>query len=268
MDAKEQLKGMGFTDEQINAAWEAQGKWGLEAMTNFILTNPDAKTPSVSSGTTTEQTNTPSAPSEESKESKEERAKKLQERLNEKRREREAQEKKEALEKEIRRRKAGQEVNQMKEDLKMRELQKQVEQRKREKQEDKLARERVRRQIEQDRMERKAQAQQKKSQEAVASTSVTQQVQAKPSAAEARIQITCPDGSKLVQTFKSTEQLSAVRLFVMMNRKDNHDPTLQYGFRSVYPNKTYAEEDYEKQLKDLGLTPSAALHVTKPSIQM
>ena len=36
-----------------NAAWEAQGKWGLEAMTNFILTNPDAKTPSVSSGTTT-----------------------------------------------------------------------------------------------------------------------------------------------------------------------------------------------------------------------
>ena len=71
----------------------------------------------------------------------------------------------------------------------MRELQKQVEQRKREKQEDKLARERVRRQIEQDRMERKAQAQQKKSQEAVASTSVTQQVQAKPSAAEARIQV-------------------------------------------------------------------------------
>ena len=41
----------------------------------------------------------------------------LQERLNEKRREREAQEKKEALEKEIRRRKAGQEVNQMREEL-------------------------------------------------------------------------------------------------------------------------------------------------------
>ena len=73
----------------------------------------------------------------------------------------------------------------------MREMQKQVEQRKREKQADKLAREKVRQQIKQDQEERRA-AQQKKSLEKMdvsASSSATQQVQAKPSAAEARIQV-------------------------------------------------------------------------------
>merc|ERR1712096_336827 len=260
-DAKEQLKGMGFTEDQINAAHAAKGKWGLEAMAEFILANPDAKAPMASSG----------APSEETQASKEERAKKLQERLNQKRLEREAQEKKEALEKEIRRRKAGQEVNQMKEDLKLREMQKQVEQRKREKQEDKLARERVRKQIEQDRLERKAAQQKaaeaKKSQESVTmmdtSQSATQQVQSKPGATETRIQIVCTDGTKLVQTFKASEQLSAVRLFTMLNRKDQHDPTVQCGFSCAYPRKVYKDEDFDKQLRDLGLTPSAALHVTK-----
>merc|ERR1712096_373022 len=235
-DAKEQLKGMGFTEDQINAAHAAKGKWGLEAMAEFILANPDAKAPMASSGATSESsaTTTAATPSEETQASKEERAKKLQERLNQKRLEREAQEKKEALEKEIRRRKAGQEVNQMKEDLKLREMQKQVEQRK---------------------------------QESVTvmdtSQSATQQVQAKPGATETRIQIVCTDGSKLVQTFKASEQLSAVRLFTMLNRKDEHDPTVQCGFSCAYPRKVYKDEDFDKQLKDLGLTPSAALHVTK-----
>merc|ERR1712096_531253 len=73
----------------------------------------------------------------------------------------------------------------------------------------------------------------------------------------------CTDGTKLVQTFKASEQLSAVRLFTMLNRKDQHDPTAQCGFSCAYPRKVYKDEDFDKQLRDLGLTPSAALHVTK-----
>ncbi len=78
---------------------------------------------------------------------------------------------------------------------------------------------------------------------------------------EARLQIRLPSGSPLIQTFQAKETLSAVRLFVELNRQDGGQGPVK--LMTSFPRKVYEDEDYEKPLDALGLVPSAVLMVQK-----
>ena len=70
-----------------------------------------------------------------------------------------------------------------------------------------------------------------------------------------------PDNTALVQTFNSKEPLSAVRLYVDMNRKDGVAGPAK--LMTTFPKKIFSEQDYETPLESLGLVPSAVVIVTK-----
>ena len=62
-------------------------------------------------------------------------------------------------------------------------------------------------------------------------------------------QIRLTNGQALTQTFGSKEQLSAVRLYVEMNRTDGAGP---FSLMTNFPKKIFSEDDYEKPLDLLG----------------
>merc|ERR1712183_487875 len=74
---------------------------------------------------------------------------------------------------------------------------------------------------------------------------------------EAKIQIRLIDGKKLEQTFGAKEQLSAVRLYVEMNRPKTDVTPIK--LMTSFPRKVFTEEDYDKPLDMLGLCPSSVI---------
>ncbi|PSN51014.1 hypothetical protein C0J52_07448 [Blattella germanica] len=209
-------------------------------------------------------------------EEKREQLKKLEEKMRQKRLEREETEKKEALEREKLRIRSGKEMVAAKKKLEEDEMKKLVEQRKREKMEEKLARQRVKDQIEQDKIARRA-----KFGGGAAPPDGAQQTLATPSAppsatvshppkdySQTRLQVPAlffafqirlTNGQALTQTFGSKEQLSAVRLYVEMNRTDGSGP---FSLMTNFPKKIFTDDDYEKPLDLLGLVPSAVVIVS------
>ncbi|XP_071833467.1 UBX domain-containing protein 1-like isoform X2 [Apostichopus japonicus] len=193
----------------------------------------------------------------------------LQEKIKLRQQEKKALEKKEAIEKEKLRRKQGKQLTNMKQQMETDELMKIAEQKRREKLEDKLARKKVKDQIAQDKADRAARfgktAGTGDSSVATDAAVSQQRKEPAPPAAkkeynEARIQIRLTDGTTLKQTFSADEQLSAIRLYVEMNRSDGMGP---FTFMTTFPRKVFTSEDMETPLKELGLIPSAVL-VTKP----
>ncbi len=77
---------------------------------------------------------------------------------------------------------------------------------------------------------------------------------------ECRIQVRLTDGKTLVEKFKATEQLAAVRLWVETNRTDDKG---HFNLMTTFPRKVYTEEDMMRTLKDLGLVPATSLVVSK-----
>ena len=57
------------------------------------------------------------------------------------------------------------------------------------------------------------------------------------------------NGSQLSQEFGSKEPLSAVRLYVQMNRMDDDGP---FNLKTTFPSKIFTEEDMDKPLDNLG----------------
>ena len=88
----------------------------------------------------------------------------------------------------------------------------------------------------------------------------TVQPQEKKDYNECRIQIRLTDGKSIVQAFKATEQLAAVRLWIEMNRTDG---TGKFNLMQTFPRKIYDEDDMMRTLKDLGLVPASSLVITK-----
>ncbi|XP_021919770.1 UBX domain-containing protein 1 isoform X2 [Zootermopsis nevadensis] len=203
-------------------------------------------------------------------EEKKEQVKRLEEKMRQKRQEREEAEKREALEKEKLRIRHGKEMVAAKKKLGEDEMKKLVEQHKWEKMEEKMARQRVKEQIEQDKIARRAKF------GIAAPTGGTQQmpvtaVELTPQQAslvqqptkdysQTRLQIRLTNGQALTQTFGSKEQLSAVRLYVEMNRTDGSGP---FCLMTNFPKKVFSDDDYEKPLDLLGLVPSAVVIVSR-----
>ncbi|KAK7085964.1 UBX domain-containing protein 1, partial [Halocaridina rubra] len=74
--------------------------------------------------------------------------------------------------------------------------------------------------------------------------------------------IRLPTGTPLVQEFKAKESLSAVRLWIGINRQDGLPADAPFKLSMTFPRKTFTEEDMEKPLDALGLVPSAVLMVS------
>lgn len=195
-------------------------------------------------------------------EEKKEQLARIEAKLKQRRLEREAREKEEALLKEKARIKSGKELLEAKKKYEELEMKKIVEQRRREKEEEKLARQRVRDQIEADKLARKAKFSGTNNQDIPATPPVvTSIVEKKPqNYTEVKLQIKLIDGKTLVQNFGIKEPLSAVRLFVEMNRTDGDGP---FKLMTSFPRKIFVPEDYDKPLETLGLAPTATLIVSK-----
>ena len=195
-------------------------------------------------------------------EEKEAKLKELEERRVQKRLEREEREKEEAKEKEKKRMEDGKAMSKLRQELNDQEIKKLAEERRREKQEAADAKRKVLEQIEADKrarqMEREAA---KKGSTPVVPAPTPVAPTAKKNYDEAKIQIRLVDGTKLEHVFKSKESLSAVRLFVEMNRPptDKSDVKLMTSF----PRKVFTDEDLEKPLEILGLAPSAVIIQSK-----
>ncbi|XP_065353670.1 UBX domain-containing protein 1 [Cloeon dipterum] len=197
-----------------------------------------------------------------SEEEKQERIRLMEEKIKQKRKEREEQEKVEALEREKIRIKSGKEMIATRRRLEEDEMKKIMDQRKREKMEDQLARQRIKEKIEQDKLARQA----KYSNTPVVEPKAPVQPEApQPKAppkdyTEAKINIRLTNGQTITQSFKAKEELSAVRLFVTLNRTDGAAP---FSMMTSFPRKVFQEDDYAKPLDVLGLVPSAVITVTK-----
>ncbi|XP_036335739.1 UBX domain-containing protein 1-B-like [Rhagoletis pomonella] len=191
----------------------------------------------------------------------------IEEKLKQKRREREEREKGEALEREKNRIKSGKDMTEARKRMEELEMKKIVDQRKREKAEEKAARERVRAQIEADKAARKAREQNQIEQPSSVTTSPTLPVaastnsvrQANKDYTQTRLQVRLRDGSTLTETFNVKEPLSAVRVFIQLKTGDE----APFNLMTTFPRKVFTGEDFEKPLDVLGLVPSAVLIMTK-----
>ena len=180
-----------------------------------------------------------------------------------KRAEREAREAKEAIEREKRMRHEGKAITGLKKELADKEMIRAAEERRREKRETELAREKVRAQIEADRQARREEEARRRGEVVVQEKPKPEMVAPPPKRDydETRLQIRLSDGSAMVQTFKTKESLSAVRLYVELNRKDGLSGPPK--FMTNFPKKIFSEADYDTPLDALGLVPSAVLIVCK-----
>lgn len=180
---------------------------------------------------------------------KKEQLAQIEAKLKQRRLEREAREKQEELEREKNRIRSGKEILEAKKKQEEIEIKKLVDQKKREKEEERLARQRVKEQIEQDKQMRKA----KYGGQVETTIPVVQEPPSKPVTAidysEVKLQIRLTDGKILSQTFSAKEPLSAVRLYVEMNRTDQPGA---FSLMTSYPRKIFSMEDYEKPLNSLG----------------
>ena len=188
-------------------------------------------------------------------EEKKEQLARIEAKLKQRRLEREQREKLEEHEREKNRIRTGKEIHEAKKKHDEMEIKKIVEQRKREKEEEQLARQRVRDQIEQDKQARKAKFDFQQSVAQTAEQAVPSPVpKAQPVQAqnytEVKLQIRLTNGDVLKHTFGPKEPLSAVRLFVELNRTDNTGP---FSLMTTCPKRVFIHEDYEKPLDLLGI---------------
>ncbi|CAL7934665.1 unnamed protein product [Xylocopa violacea] len=186
----------------------------------------------------------------------------LTEKLRQKNKEREEQEKKDAQEREKNRIRSGKEMAQARRKLEELEMKKLIEDRKREKEDERLARQRVREQIEADKAARRAKAN-AENPSMITSPPVAPTLSTPPHRKEyndTKLQIRLTNGQTLTQSFGSKEKLSAVRVFVEINRTDAPGP---FNLMTNFPKRIFTEDDYEAPLNALGLVPSAVLIVQK-----
>jgi hypothetical protein len=160
------------------------------------------------------------------------------------------------------RRKSGKELIEIKEKIEERELKKAMQERKKEKEQEKQAKAKIRAQIEADKKERaekreKLQKLSKAHKEKEAETETANKIAFANAVAndypETRLQIKTPTGAPITHTFKSSDTLENVYEFL---GKQVSQP---FKLMTTFPRKVLDGEDREKTLKELNLSPSAAL---------
>jgi len=265
------LLDMGFSNNRAVRALRATGFKGTEPAVEWLFERADD--PSLDEDFTEEEgaqiQKELEKPQEEKKpltaEEKAEKLAKLEELRVKKRAEREAKEKEEARAKEKARIESGKDMGEIRQALAEQEIKKLAALRRQEKEDDKKAKARVLAQIEADKAARKAEreaaAGKKPDAAPVAAPAAAAAPAPKKDYTETRVQVRLPSGAPLVQAFGVKEPLSAVRLYVQMNRTDGG--TGDVKLMTNFPKKVFGDEDYDNTLENLGLVPSAVLIVTK-----
>jgi len=281
MASKEQMLAslgeMGFSGNRCARALKATDYKGVEPAMEWLLAHADdaAMDEPLTEAEATDWTGEKNGEGEEegparaplTEEERAEKLAKLEVLRVQKRAEREEREKKEALEKEKKRIKEGQGMSDIKQKLAEDEIKKMADLRRREKMETKNAKAKVLAQIEADKIARREKFNMGGGASDAASPQKPAPAPAPVVAApkkdynEARLQIRQSNGQPLVHTFGAKEPLSAVRLYVQMNRTDGAEGEVK--LMTNFPKKVFSDEDYENTLENLGLTPSAVLIVTK-----
>jgi len=256
------LKDMGFPEERAKKALNKTGWAGVEAAMEWLLSHPEDEEDDDEEMVEEEKPVEPKPElTEEERKAKLEELEKLR---IKKRKEREEKEKQEELEREKRRMEDGKAMSKLRTDIQDQEIKKMAEERKREKLATAEAKRRVMEQIEADKRSRQMEK------DAAKMKSSNPPSQVPPVAAvappqrnfdEAKIQIRLVDGKKLEQTFKAKEPLSAVRLYIEMNRPPTDVTPIK--LMTTFPRKVFTEEDYEKPLDMLGLCPSSVIILSK-----
>uniref|UniRef100_A0A183T745 UBX domain-containing protein n=1 Tax=Schistocephalus solidus TaxID=70667 RepID=A0A183T745_SCHSO len=202
-------------------------------------------------------------------EEKQAQIKRISEYLEKKKIQRQEEERVRQIEDEKRRREQGKTLVSAKIKFQEEEMRRVAEQTRREKAEDKAYRERLRAEIARDREEKMARAAAAKAeasgsplppspvhQPVAATTPKTAPTYSRPT--ECRLQVRTPTGQPVVATFKPSEPLSAVVLYVSQqwpgappNGVDTREITLQ----TTFPTRKFTEEDLQRSLEDLGTFP-------------
>jgi len=267
-----QLQEMGFSEAKAKKALTQTGWSGVEAAMEWLLANPDddGEMDEVEAAAAEKAEEEAKKPKRElTAEEKAEQLERLEALRIKKRKEREEREKQDEIEREKKRVVEGKAITGLKAQLEEQEMKKIAAERRREKIETQKAKERVKAQIAADRAAKKEREALERGETAAAAATPAAAAAPPPTAAaaapqnydETRLQIRQTDGKPLVQTFKAKESLSAVRLFVQLNRKDS--PGGPVNLMTTFPRKVFTEEDYDKPLDSLGLVPSAALVISK-----
>jgi len=197
-------------------------------------------------------------------EQKREQVEALQKRLKEARAEKAEKEAIEAREAEKRRRAVGQDVALVRQRQQEAEMKKLADEKRRDKLEEKMAKQRVLDQIRQDREDRRGGETSTVKPETKPET-ITKPISTPPIVQshydQAVLQVRLTNGTVLKQSFAAKEPLSAVRLWVQMQRNDSQAP---FGLMTAFPKKIFTEEDMAAPLESLGLVPTASLLLCRP----
>jgi len=262
-----QLQEMGFSEAKAKKALTQTGWSGVEAAMEWLLANPDddGEMDEVEAAAAEAAEEEAKKPKKElTAEEKAEQLERLEELRIKKRKEREEREKQEEIEREKKRVIEGKAITGLKAQLEEQEMKKIAAERRREKLETQKAKERVKAQIAADRAAKKEKEALERGQAPAATPPSVATAAAPPPQKnydETRLQIRQTDGKPLVHTFKVKESLSAVRLYVQLNRQDL--PGAPVNLMTTFPRVVFSEDDYDKPLETLGLVPSAALVISK-----
>lgn len=188
--------------------------------------------------------------------------KKLEERREQKKK---AEEEKE-IQKEVERRKLGKEMLEYKKQQEEEKTRRLLEERNREKMEERAARERVMQQIALDRADRAVRYAQSQQEVDVARVAALQARAAEQEAkrdttqrersAIARIQFRLPDGSSFTNQFPLETRLQEVRQFAAQEVGNRYG---QFTLATMFPRREFTDEDLQRTLLELELTPSASI---------
>ncbi|EDV23741.1 UBX domain-containing protein 1 [Trichoplax sp. H2] len=259
---------LGFDRSKSEKALINVNNRGIEGAIDWIMAHTDSNDQSTDptasanmqsqegqpSSETTAETNRPLT-----EEEKKEKLEKLESKIKERRRLREAEERKLEKDQEISRRESGKMITDVKRKVEIKEMQKLAEQRKREKMEDRLAREKVKAMIAEDRARAKGKpdttnsvTSQQTSTKVESSTEST----VKKEYTNCRIQVRLSNGSNISATFDVNDTIATVMDFVRKNRTDGDCP---FNLMTTFPRKVYSENDMDMTVKDAGFVPSISL---------
>jgi len=201
-------------------------------------------------------------------EEKKQKLKEIEEKIKARRVDKEKEEAKESREREKKRIEMGQQIAETKRKFQEDEMKRIAEERRREKMEDKIARQKIKEQIERDKLARK----EKFANVGGASNATSVQEAPKPQPpanptpkkdyTTTRLQIRLPSGTPIVHEFSAKESLSAVRLWISLNRTDGQGSDVPFNIATTFPRKVFTDEDMAKPLDVLGLVPSSVVMVT------
>jgi len=200
--------------------------------------------------------------------SKEEQMKIIQDRLEQKKKERASEETNSEKEREIMRRNQGRDVVESKRKWEEQQAKKLADEQRKEKEAERLAKQKIKEKIEQDKLNRQAKAHggiiptetQKPAAAPVVASSVNTEAP-KKEYTEAKINVRLLNGATIQGIFKPEDTLQTVQQWVTANRTDGTGP---FYLMTTYPKKIYTYDLLNVTLKNGGFVPSGTFVITKP----